>query len=89
MSKDLEDNCVYWIGEANFQKRRYNEAIASFEKVMTYASSEKKGHAQYMMAQCYERLGDKEKAKAGYEKVVKEYPMSDIVRKAKEHWGRL
>ena len=89
VSKDLEDNCVYWIGEANFQKRKYAEALASFEKVMAYKSSEKKGHAQYMMAQCHERLGDKAKAKAGYEKVVKEYPMSDIVRKAKERWARL
>jgi TolA-binding protein len=89
VAKDLEDNCVYWIGEANFQKRRYAEALTSFEKVLSYKSSEKKGHAQYMMAQCYERLGDKVKAKAGYESVVKDFPMSDVVRKAKERWARL
>jgi TolA-binding protein len=89
VSKDLEDNCNYWIGEANFQKRRYTEALASFEKVMAFKTSEKKGHALYMQAQCYERLGDKVKAKEGYEKVVKDYPMSDVVRKAKERWGRL
>ncbi len=89
VAPDLEDNCVYWIGEANFQKRRYNEAAESFAKVLAYKSSEKKAHAQYMLAQCDERMGNKEKAKAGYEKVVKDYPMSDVIRKAKERWAKL
>lgn len=89
VTKDLEDNCHYWIGESKFAKKQYQDAIGAFEIVMAYASSEKKGDAQYMIAQSYERLGNKKKAKDGYEKVVKEYPMSKVVKKAKERWARL
>lgn len=88
-TKDLEDNCYYWIGESNFAKRQYDEAISAFEKVLTFAVSEKKGDATYMMAQSFERKGDKTRAKDGYEKVVKDYPMSNVVKKAKERWAKL
>ena len=89
VQKDLEDNCTYWIGESNFAKKRYRTAIKNFSDVLQYASSEKKGDAQFMMAQSYERLGEKAKAKEEYEKVVKEYPLSKVVKKAKERWARL
>lgn len=89
VSKELEDNCNYWIGESRYAKKQYQHAISAFEAVMTFASSEKKGDAQFMMAQSYERLGNKAKAKEGYEKVVKDYPMSKVVKKAKERWARL
>ena len=89
VSKDLEDNCNYWIGESRFGKKQYRDAISAFEAVMAYPTSEKKGDAQFMMAQAYERLGEKSKAKEGYEKVVKDYPLSKVVKKAKERWARL
>ncbi len=89
VSKDLEDNCNYWIGESRYAKKQYQDAISAFEAVMSFASSEKKGDAQFMMAQSFERLGNKAKAKEGYEKVVKDYPMSKVVKKAKERWARL
>lgn len=89
VSKDLEDNCNYWIGESRYAKKQYQDAVSAFEAVMTFATSEKKGDALFMMAQSYERLGNKTKAKEGYEKVVKDYPMSKVVKKAKERWARL
>lgn len=89
VTKDLEDNCHYWIGESKFAKKQYQDAIGAFELVMAYAKSEKKGDAQFMIAQSYERLGNKAKAKESYEKVVKDYPMSKVVKKAKERWARL
>ena len=87
--KDLEDNCHYWIGEADFGKKNYNEAMKHFEEVFQYQKSEKLADAQYMIAQCYERLGNKGKAKEGYERVVKDFPTSRLVPRAKERWARL
>lgn len=89
VTKDLEDNCHYWIGESKYAKKQYQDAIGAFELVMAYPKSEKKGDAQFMIAQSYERLGNKAKAKESYEKVVKDYPMSKVVKKAKERWARL
>ena len=89
VGEELADNCHYWIGESNFGKKGYAEALKEFEVVLQYKVSEKKGDALFMMAQCYEITGDKAKAKEMYEKVVKDYPTSNLVNKARERWGRL
>ncbi len=86
---EIADNCHYWIGESNYAKRKYKDALQEFELVMTFKRSEKKGDAQFMMAQCYERMHDKAKAKEAFEKVVKDFPMSNHVKKAKERWAKL
>lgn len=86
---NLADNCHYWLGEANFGKRNYQEALKHFEMVFEYKNSEKLADAQYMMAHCYERLGDKAKAKEAYERVVKDYPTSNNVQRAKQRWVKM
>jgi tol-pal system protein YbgF len=87
--EEIADNCHYWIGESKYGSKKYSDAIKEFETVMSYKKSEKKGDAQFMIGQCYERMGEKAKAKAAFEKVVKDYPMSANVKKAKERWARL
>lgn len=86
---DWADNCHYWIGESQYAKKQYQEAIKHFEMVMNYQKSEKFGDAHYMTAQCYERMGDKAKAKEHYERVVKDYPTSTKVKIAKERWEKM
>lgn len=86
---EIADNCHYWIGESKFAQKKYKEASQEFEEVLKFKRSEKKGDAQFMIAQCYERTGNKAKAKEAFEKVVKDYPMSSNVKKAKERWARL
>lgn len=87
--KNLEDNCHYWMGEASFGKKDYKGALKHFEQVFQYEKSEKQADARYMSAQCYERMGDKAKAKEEYERVVKDFPTSNHVQRAKERWARL
>ncbi|MCX6132864.1 MAG: tetratricopeptide repeat protein [Ignavibacteriales bacterium] len=87
--EDLADNCHYWIGESYFGKKDYKEAVKHLEMVFQYKTSEKKGDAYYMLGRAHEMLGDKAKAKESYEKVVKDFPTNDNVKKAKERWGRL
>ncbi len=89
VSDDLKDNCFYWKGEAYFAKRNYTEALKSFQKVFDFKKSEKKADAQFMIAQSYDRMGNKAKAKEAYEKVVKDYPTSNKVSRAKERWAKL
>ena len=89
IAEDQADNCHYWIGESFFGKKEYKDAMKHFEMVFQYKGSEKKADAQYMLARCYEATGDKAKAKEAYEKVTKDYPTSDKIKKAKERWGKL
>ncbi len=86
---EIADNCHYWIGESKYAKRNYKEALQEFDSVMAFKRSEKKGDAQFMIAQCYERMGNKAKAKEAFEKVVKDFPMSSHVKKAKARWAKL
>jgi TolA-binding protein len=86
---DLAKRATYWLGETYFAQKKYNEALPLFQETLKFKNSEKKADAQFMIGQTYERLGNKVKAKAAYEKVVKDYPMSKNVKRAKARWAKL
>ncbi len=79
---DYADNCHYWLGECSFQLKEYSQAIQHFEQVQGYKFSEKKDDAQLMIAKSYERLGDRSKARAEFQKLVEMYPTSEYVKRA-------
>ena len=86
---DLTSRGKYWLGESYFAQKKYTEALVMFQESLNLKNSKKKADAQFMIAQTYERLGNKTKAKAAYEKVVKNYPMSKNVKRAKARWAKL
>lgn len=86
---ELTIRAKYWLGETYFAKKKYKEALPLFQEALKNPKSEKKADAQFMIAQTYERLGNNAKAKEAYEKVVKEFPMSKNVKRAKERWAKL
>ncbi len=86
---EVANRSKYWLGETYFAQKKYKEALPLFQEVLKMKNSEKKADAQYMIARSYENLGSKAKAKAAYEKVVKNYPMSKNVKAAKAHWAKL
>ena len=86
---DITNRAKYWLGESYFAQKKYKEALPLFQETIKLKNSEKKADAQFMIAQTYEHLGDKAKAKAAYEKVVKDYPMSKNVKRAKARWANL
>ena len=80
---DYADNCYYWIGECNYQMRKFSDAIANFKLVGNYRFSEKKDDAQIMIAQSYEKMGNREQARDEYKKLIEMYPASEYVSRAK------
>ena len=86
---DLANRAKYWLGETYFAQKKYKEALLLFQESLKLKNSEKKADAQFMIAQTYDRLGNKVNAKAAYEKVVKDYPMSKNVKRAKARWAKL
>jgi TolA-binding protein len=83
VEKGLADNCTYWIGECLFGEKKYDAAIAQFEKVFDFEWSNKKDDAQIMIANAYLAKGDKVKAKEEYQQLLKKFPASPFVKRAK------
>lgn len=84
----LAANAQYWIGECQYRMRRYKDALDSFYNVlMYYPLSPKLPASTLKLAQTYTKLGDYEKARVMYDRVVDQYPGSseaDLARKAIE-----
>src|SRR5574337_58539 len=84
----LAANAQYWIGECQYRTRRYRDALKSFyEVVSNYPLSPKLSASTLKLGQTYTKLGDHEKARLMFDRVVEEYPDSpeaEVARKAIE-----
>ena len=81
-SNSLADNAQYWIGEAHFAQGKYKQAILDFEKVFTFAKSNKNEDAQFKLGLCYYLLKDFENARIELNRFVSKYPQSRNVTRA-------
>ena len=73
---DLSDNCQYWIGEAYYNMKKYEQALIEFDRTLTFKKTNKREDAMYKMANCHEKLGEKKLAREMYLRFLAEYPES-------------
>lgn len=85
----LSDNCRYWIGESYYGLGNYNQAIIEFTKVFSFNKSNKMDDAQLKLGLCYWKLGDRERARQEFDRLISDYPDSEYVEKAKQFISRL
>jgi len=85
----LASNCQYWIGECNYGKRNYSQAIQAFQAVYNYGFSYKFDDAAIMLARSYKRLGDVENARRFAQKLINEYPESEYTGQAQSLLAKL
>lgn len=82
----LAANAQYWIGECQYRLGRYKEALNSFYNVVSYYPlSPKIAASTLKLGQAYARLGDPEKARMMFDRVLDQYPDSseaELARKA-------
>lgn len=85
-SSALAANAQYWIGECQYRLGRYKDALTSFYNVVSYYPlSQKLPGSTLKIAQSYTKLGDQEKARMMYDRVIDQYPDSpeaELARKA-------
>lgn len=78
------------VGYAYEEEGAYGSAIEAFERIRElYPSSYLNPQAEYSIARCLIQEGKTEEALARYRRIVKEFPMSLWVRKARERIERL
>ena len=81
----LAANAQYWIGECQYRMGRYRDALKSFyEVVSNYPLSPKLAASTLKLGQTYTKLGDHEKARLMFDRVVEEYPDSSEAELARK-----
>jgi TolA-binding protein len=82
IKSDYADNCHYWIGLCYYGLHNYKTAVEHFQEVDKFKVSEKKDDSQFMLAQSYERMGNRQQAQAEFKKFVELYPNSEYLKRA-------
>lgn len=79
---DLVDNCHYWIGEALFQLKQYDQATEEFQKVLDFAGSDKTDDARLMLGNSFAAQGKKDAARRVYGELIQQSPSSSAAKRA-------
>ncbi len=86
----LAVNANYWIGEAYFGEKKYENAILQFQDVIQkYGDHPKVASALYKQGITFETLGDKQSARTILQKLIESFPLSEEARLAKERLKKL
>jgi tol-pal system protein YbgF len=79
----------YWIGECQLRMRRYHEALDSFYNVlMSYPFSPQLPASMLKLGRIYVKLGDHQKARLMFERVINHYPDGPKQNRQKERCGK-
>ena len=81
---ELADNCQYWIGEVYYSLKDFRRSIKEFEKVFTFAGTNKADDAQFKLGLCYINIGELDKAKIEFENLLELYPNSEYFSRSQE-----
>lgn len=88
----LTVNSMYWIGEAYYGEKRYENAILQFQDVIQkFGDHPKAASALFKQGLTFSALGDQKNAKIILKKVVDTFPLSEEAKRAKEklaEWNR-
>ena len=74
----LADNSQYWLAECYYGLEDYPRAIEEFNKVFSYADTEKDDDAQLKLGFCYTNIGDSAQALTAFRKLLNLYPDSEF-----------
>ncbi len=80
---NLADNAQYWIGECYYSMKNYRHALSEFQKVFAHAKTNKADSAQFKIALCYLKLGDHANTRAELRRLIRDYPKSEFLSKAR------
>jgi tol-pal system protein YbgF len=81
---ELKVNALYWMGEALYGEKKYEQAILKFQEVIQQHSDHPKAAAALLkQGKAFAALGDKVNAETTWRELVKNFPLSPEAEKAK------
>lgn len=82
---ELAPNARYWIGEAYYGEKKYQDAILEFQEVIDrYGEHPKAASALFKQGLAFAALGEKKNARVVLRKLVESYPRAEETKRAKE-----
>lgn len=76
------ENATYWTGECLYATGQYLRAAEQFEAVLTrYGAGKKGADALLKLGMCHDRLGASDRAKEYWDRLRRDFPHSDAVKK--------
>jgi tol-pal system protein YbgF len=85
---ELAVNAMYWVGEAFFGEKKYENAILQFQDVVQKHGNHPKAAAALLkQGLAFRALGDEKNARVILQQVVERFPKSEEAKKAKERLG--
>ena len=88
-TNDLADNCQYWLAECYYSKKDFKRAVGQFTKVFNYAGTDKDDDAQLKIGLSYQSIGNVQKSREEFQRLVDYFPGSEYFPKAKEALKKL
>jgi len=83
-------SALFWLGNAQYATRNYNEAIANFRSMLSLAPDHTKApEAVLSIANCQIELKDTKAARRTLEDLAKAYPQSEAAQAGRERLARL
>ncbi len=83
-STDLSDNAQYWIGECHYAQKKYQDAIADFDKLLkSWPRSDKSAAGLLKKGYALMELGQKAEAVVELQYVIHEFPAAEEARLAR------
>lgn len=80
----LIPNCHYWIGEAYYGDKNYEQAILAFQEVIkNFPKNDKAPAALLKQGMSFKNIGDKKSARYVLNKLKDDYPQSEDAKKVK------
>jgi TolA-binding protein len=64
--------------------KNYKRAVIEFEKVFTFAGTDKDDDAQLKLGHCHRSMGNIDKALEEYQRLIDYFPGSEFFEKARE-----
>jgi tol-pal system protein YbgF len=81
----LAVNAMYWMGEAYYGEKQYENAILQFQDVIQkYSNHPKAASALYKQAFAFHAMGDKKNARVLLEKLIQAHPKSPEAPRAEK-----
>lgn len=84
------DSAQYWLGEAYYVNRQFDQAINEYQKlVAAYPGSQKVSQATLKIGFCQQEMGQTEQARATLQEVLQRYPGTTSARMAEDRLQRM